>query len=204
MDLNPYISSLRESLTTAAAAGDEQTRNAARVLAAAVEPAARLAIMNALADLAAEVTVALEDRVVDVRLNGQDIRVVVSGATAEEPEPEPPPMFTGDQGDISRITVRLFEELKGKAEEAAQAQGVSMNSFVQQAVQGALQNAARQHQWGGWGGSPWGGGGGDQWGGPWGRGDRGRGRNRDKGGNDQQGKGGRDGGSSRVRGWVEG
>src|SRR5882757_5330587 len=167
MELSPYVSALRENLTAAAAAGDEQTRTAARVLAATIEPAARLAIMNALSDLAGEVTLALEDRVVEVRLDGQDVQVVVSGAPNDQvPDDEPPPTMTDPNGDISRITVRLLEELKTKAEEVAAARGVSLNSFVSQAVQGALQNAGRgrgggQNSGGGgqnqnWGGGNWG------------------------------------------------
>src|SRR5579883_963851 len=118
MELSPYLSALRESLIAAAAAGDEQTRNTARALAATLEPASRLAIMNALSDLAAEVTVTLEDRVVDVRLDGQDIQVVVTNAATDEPADEPPAfnVNTDNAGDISRITVRLLEELKTKAE----------------------------------------------------------------------------------------
>jgi hypothetical protein len=200
MELSPYVSALRENLTAAAAAGDEQTRTAARVLAATIEPAARLAIMNALSDLAGEVTLALEDRVVEVRLDGQDVQVVVSGAPNDQvPDDEPPPTMTDPNGDISRITVRLLEELKTKAEEVAAARGVSLNSFVSQAVQGALHNAARgrggAQNWGGGGGQNqnWGGGNWGNWG-QWGQqsGDN----------DDRSGRGGR--GSSRVRGWVEG
>jgi hypothetical protein len=139
MDLSLYLAALREDLTTTASAGDENTRRAAAVLAAALEPSARLAIMNALSDLAAEVTAALDDHVVDVRLDGRDVQVVVT-ATApprgEEPPPPPPPMDEG--GDMSRMTLRLFEQLKARAENAAAAQGVSLNTFVQQAVQSAL------------------------------------------------------------------
>ncbi len=195
MELSPYVSALRENLTAAAAAGDEQTRTAARVLAATIEPAARLAIMQALSDLAGEVTLALEDRVVEVRLDGQDVQVVVTGAPPEEdhePTDEPPPHFgaAGDPGDISRITVRLLEELKTQAEQAAASRGVSLNSFVSQAVQGALHQQMRRQAWGrGQNGGNWGGG---PWGGHW----------DDEGRHDDRGRGGR--GSSRVRGWVEG
>ena len=89
MDISPYVTRLREDLASAAAAGDEQTRRTGALLGAAIEPAARLALMNALADLAAEVTEALGDRVVEVRLDGRDVRVAVSAPTAAEPEPEP-------------------------------------------------------------------------------------------------------------------
>jgi hypothetical protein len=156
MDLSKYVTQLREDLASAAAAGDEQTRNTAALLGSAIEPAARLAIMNALSDLAAEVTVALEDRQVDVRLDGRDVRVAVSGnPAAEQPaedEDEPefghrkggfPGGFGGfaggmDSGDISRITLRLVDQIKSQAEQAAAARGQSLNSWVAQAVQEAL------------------------------------------------------------------
>jgi predicted DNA binding CopG/RHH family protein len=207
MELDPYLSALRENLTAAAAAGDETTRTAARVLAATLEPAARLAIMNALADLAAEVTLALEDRSVEVRLSGQDVQVVVTGVPTEDSEPmedTPPPSMGDLTGDISRITVRLVEELKTRAEQAAAARGVSLNSFVSQAVQGALHERTRGR------GRDWGNH--QDWGGDWSnwrqnwrdwsdddpkRGDRDERRGRGRGG-----RGG--GGSSHVRGWVQG
>lgn len=147
MDLSQYVAQLRGDLTSAAAAGDEQTRHTAALLGAAIEPAARLAVMNALADLAAEVTAALGDRVVEVRLDGRDIRVAVTGEPVAEPEPaadpDPAPARFGgfggaDTGDISRITLRLVEQIKGQAEQAAAAKGMSLNSWVAQAVQGAL------------------------------------------------------------------
>src|SRR5947199_7677662 len=158
MDLSKYVSQLREDLASAAAAGDEQTRRTGALLGAAIEPAARLALMNALSDLAAEVTAALGDRVVEVRLDGRDVRVAVSAEHADgEPEPESadapfagfgPRGFAGfgglgGEGDISRVTLRLVEQIKNQAEQAAANQGMSLNSWVAQAVQGAL--AGHQH-----------------------------------------------------------
>jgi hypothetical protein len=184
MDLTPYIASLREDLATAASAGDESTRRTAEVLAAALEPAARLAIMNALSDLAAEVTAAQEDHVVDVRLSGRDVHVVVTGRGAPHDGPRgddlPPVDDSTPGGDMSRMTLRLFEQLKSKAEQAAAAQGVSLNTFVQQALQGALHGRNRGFGGGGNGG------GGKDWGGQrgWGGPERGQG--------------------SRVHGWYEG
>ncbi len=166
----PYVSQLRDDLTAAASAGDEQTRHTAAVLSVAMEPAARLAIMNALSDLAAEVTAALEDRVVEVRLDGRDVRVAVSspsddsahsaghssaghsttgawttgawpgGPGADGPPPtEPGTSPFGDAGgDIRRMTLRLIDQLKAQAERAAAEQGVSLNTWVSQAVAGAL------------------------------------------------------------------
>jgi len=143
MDIGQYVTQLREDLASAAAAGDEQTQRTAALLGAAIEPAARLAVMNALSDLAREVTEALGDRSVEVRLDGRDVRVAVSGTTAKDE----PPAFTppGDAGDISRITLRIVEQIKAQAEQAAAAQGVSLNSWVSQAVQGAL--SGKQRRW---------------------------------------------------------
>ncbi|MGH3673869.1 MAG: toxin-antitoxin system HicB family antitoxin [Pseudonocardiaceae bacterium] len=152
MDLTPYISQLREDLTAAASAGDEQTRHTAVVLGAALEPAARLAIMSALSDLAAEVTAALDDRVVEVRLDGRDVRVAVgstpdqghstghhgSGPRADGPPPPSDSPFGDAGGDIRRMTLRLIEQVKTQAERAAAEQGVSLNAWVSQAVAGAL------------------------------------------------------------------
>jgi hypothetical protein len=152
MDLTPYIHQLREDLTTAASAGDEQTRRTAAVLGAALEPAARMAIMNALSDLTAEVTAALDDRVVEVRLDGRDVRVVVSSpsnagqrATGPRTETQPPfepgaAAFGDTGGDIRRMTLRLIDQVKNQAERAAAEQGVSLNTWISQAVAGALRS----------------------------------------------------------------
>ncbi|APU13958.1 MULTISPECIES: toxin-antitoxin system HicB family antitoxin [Actinoalloteichus] len=157
MDLTPYVEQLRQDLTAATSTADEQTRRTAALLAASLQPAARLALMNALSDLAAEVTAALDDDVVDVRLAGRDVQVVVTRTTPEPaddrasaPPPPPPPPPPLDGGDISRITLRLFDELKSKAEKAASTQGVSLNSWVSQAVQGALHgHGQRGRSWDG-------------------------------------------------------
>ncbi|MFI9817198.1 toxin-antitoxin system HicB family antitoxin [Saccharothrix variisporea] len=148
MDLSPYIAQLREDLATAASAGDDDTRRTAAVLSAALEPAARLALMNALSDLAAEVTVALDGPVVQVRLDGRDVQVVVTGAssTQEDHEPEPQEVPRATAGDATRITLRLLDELKSKAEQAAAAQGMSLNTFVAQAVQGAVGGRRGHHK----------------------------------------------------------
>ena len=89
MDIGRYVAQLRDDLTAAAAAGDEQTQRTAALLGAAIEPAARLALMNALADLAAEITAELGDRTVEVRLDGRDVRVAVGPEHVAEPPPPP-------------------------------------------------------------------------------------------------------------------
>lgn len=177
MDLTPYITSLREDLLAAAAAGDEQTQRTASLLVGAIEPAARLAMLHALSDMAAEVTESLGDgRTVEVRLDGRQARVAVGEPPRDEqPNPAPPPLGGDMAGDVSRITLRLVEQLKNHAEQAASSQGVSLNSWIAQAVQGALHNSQFPGGAAGFtGGSP----------------GRDRGRSRDQ--------------ARRLRGWVQG
>src|SRR5690606_41903243 len=116
MELDPYLAALRESLATTASAGDEQLQRAAAVLSAALEPAARLTRMNALSDLAAEITAQLPDHEVEVRLDGRDVRVVVWGSGEEPPDPAepppPPPPPQAASGDRSSLTLRRFDPLK--------------------------------------------------------------------------------------------
>lgn len=154
MDLNPYIRSLREDLLAAAAVGDEEVRRAAALLGAAIEPAGRLAIMNALSDLAAEVTQALDHHVVEVKLDGRDLNVTVSrrdGASGESVTEEvgghhlhPDDLRRAMQdagGELSRTTVRLFNDLKSQAEQAASEQGVSLNTYISRAVSDSVRTA---------------------------------------------------------------
>src|SRR3954452_16321118 len=91
MDLTPYVASLRDDLAAAAAVGDEATTRAGSSLAAALEPAVRLALMNALSDLAGEVTEALGDRTVSLRLSGREVKVVVD----RDPSAEDGGFFAG-------------------------------------------------------------------------------------------------------------
>jgi hypothetical protein len=155
MDLHPYIRHLREDLLAAAALGDEETRRAAALLGAAIEPAGRLAIMNALSDLAAEVTQALERHVVEVKLDGRDVRVSVSdrlGSAAPDDESgasgghhlhadELRRAMQDAGGELSRTTVRLFNDLKSQAEQAASDQGVSLNTYISRAVSDSVRTA---------------------------------------------------------------
>ena len=194
MELTSYVTSVRDDLTAAAAVGDESTARAGSALSAALEPAVRLALMTALSDLTAEISDALGDRTVGLRLEGRAVRVVVEGAdrspgagpATTDPGPDTPgddggffagpsgspfapphPFGTGfgtggrsggpfggdgggpDVGDISRMTLRIVDQIKGQAEQAAAAQGMSLNSWVSQAVQGALRDASRAGGWGG-------------------------------------------------------
>ena len=47
-------------------------------------------------------------------------------------------------GEMRRVTLRVVEQVKERAEEAASMNGVSLNSWLSQAVQGALRDQMRK------------------------------------------------------------
>ena len=135
MDLTPYVDGLRRDLITAAAAGTEETRRTAEMLAAALDPAARLAILDALSAATADVTAALPGVTVELRMHGREPRIAVD---AVEPEPPPPPPAAEAADGTARVTLRLPESVKARAEDAAGREGLSVNSWLIRAVVQAL------------------------------------------------------------------
>ncbi len=141
MDLSPYLDGLRRDLTAAAAPAGEEVRRAADLLAAALEPGARLALLDAISDAAAEITTRLDGATVDVRLRGRQADLVVTHHEPAGPAPSAPPAAppaADAGGDLARITLRLPEPLKEQVERAATAEGVSVNAWLVRAVATAL------------------------------------------------------------------
>ena len=135
MDLTPYVDTLRRDLLVAAAAGDQHLRDTADRLAASLEPAARLALMEALSHAAAEITTELATDQVDVRLVGREVDFVVTptGAATQEVPTVPTvaiEQVTDEDGSAARYTLRLPESLKSRAETAAGDAGQSLNSWL--------------------------------------------------------------------------
>src|SRR5258706_11541231 len=136
MELTPYLDGLRRDLAAAGAPGGHDVQQAAELLGGSIEASARLFLLEALSDAAAEITRRLEGGSVDVRLRGREAQFVVSPPppiAVEAPQPAAGPTHqptteTGaDLGDIARITLRLPEGLKEAAERAAAAEAISVN-----------------------------------------------------------------------------
>src|SRR4051794_5163803 len=139
MDLSDYVDALRRQLTAAAAAGTEQTKDTARLLADTLEPAVRLALIDALAAMAAEGTAAWDGGLVDIRLRGRDPEVVVVPAPEHEPEDRAEAAAAAeDEGSVSGISLRPPESVKARAEAAAAAAGISLNAWLVRAVPAGL------------------------------------------------------------------
>jgi hypothetical protein len=140
MDLSQYVDALRAHLRATAAAGTEQTRTTAGLLADTLEPAVRLAVTDALAAMAAEVTAALDDTAVDVVVRGRDPEVVVTRSAPPAADPAEPAAAPADDDEaVARISLRLPESLKARADAAAATAGVSLNTWLVRAVATGLQ-----------------------------------------------------------------
>lgn len=145
MDLSPFVDQLRRDLTAAAETGTDAVRGAAGHLAAALDPSARIVLLDALVQAADELTSG-SDVVVDVRLRGREVELKVQHAVplaAPTPPapPAPPPAPELDEG-TARVSLRLPEKLKSRAEDAAATDGVSLNTWLVRAVAVALDGGA--------------------------------------------------------------
>jgi uncharacterized protein (DUF1778 family) len=140
MQLQTHITEVQEQLRAAAALGDERTQQIAGALATAATPAVRLAVLNALAGAADEITAALLDYPgspgVSVRLDGDEVAVEVHATTTPAIEAEEP---RRDEGEATaRISLRLTEALKAEIDAAADQEGISVNTWLVRAAGAAL------------------------------------------------------------------
>jgi uncharacterized protein (DUF1778 family) len=144
MELRPYIDALRHELALAAAAGGEDARELAERLTAPLESAARLALLDALSEAAAEITQDLAPGSVDVRLRNREPSFVVTLPPAEpwtdsaSPAPASAPAPAPGEDDATvRISLRLPETVKARVEQAAARAGVSINTWLIRAASAA-------------------------------------------------------------------
>ncbi|WP_250003940.1 hypothetical protein [Actinoplanes sp. M2I2] len=143
MDLTPYLETLRADLAAAAAPAGPETSRAAELLGHSLESSARLALLEALSDAAAEITTRLPDASVEVRLRGREADLVVNHHVPEPPAPPTPPAppaapLPPDAGDLTRLTLRMPEALKTHVEQTAAAEGISVNAWLVRAVTAAV------------------------------------------------------------------
>jgi hypothetical protein len=135
MDLSKYVEALRADVTAAAAVGGPDVARAAELVADALDASMRLVLLDILTDTANDLTAALDGPSVEVRMRGREPELVVSGPA---PEPAPAAVPTDDEG-TARLTLRLPETLKARAEQAAAAEGISVNNWLVRAVHRALE-----------------------------------------------------------------
>lgn len=145
MDLAPHLDRLHEQLAVAAEAGGEEAQTLARRLLTPLDAALRLMLLEVLAIAAAEITRELAPGSVEVRLRGADPEFVVlappeGNGDGEASLGEPLPAADGGtEGGVSRINMRLPEQLKSRVEQAAEREGLSINAWLVRAAAAGVQ-----------------------------------------------------------------
>ncbi|MBB5867639.1 hypothetical protein F4553_001018 [Allocatelliglobosispora scoriae] len=148
MNLTPYVDNVCRELADAAELGGDEARALAERLTGPLESAFRLALLDALAAAADEITLDLAPGSVELRLRGREPSFLVTpppsdtsfagepGPAAQSSAPVPPET---DDGATSRINFRLSDQLKGRIEEAATRDGLSVNAWLVRAATTAVQ-----------------------------------------------------------------
>ncbi|MGH9075337.1 MAG: toxin-antitoxin system HicB family antitoxin [Acidimicrobiales bacterium] len=130
MKLSVLVDALRTDLAGLAGLGDDATALAAQRLAAVLDNALTLRLLDALGEGALELSGQLPRGRIEVRLSGGEVELVYVD------EREAP----AEEADLSaRITLRLPETLKVRIEAAAGSEGISTNSWVIRALSQATQ-----------------------------------------------------------------
>src|SRR5207302_4665978 len=132
MDLAPYVEHIHRQLAVAAEAGGDDARALAERLVAPLDAAIRLTLQDVLAAAAEEITCELAPGSVELRLRGRDPEFVVTPPPVDLPvddlsegdrSGEPAGSVEGDEGGMSRINLRMPDQLKARIEQAAAAEG---------------------------------------------------------------------------------
>jgi hypothetical protein len=147
-----YVEELKQQLLATADLGGEDARTLADRLVPHLDGMVRLVLLDALSAAADEITTELAPGSVSVRLRGRepefdvvappatmtsdDVTETTSAAPPSTARREPP--GDADDGEISRITLRLPEHVKTQVEHAATTDRLSVNAWLVRAVAGAL------------------------------------------------------------------
>src|SRR5882672_6568504 len=143
MDLRPYIDNIHSQLAVAAEAGGDEARALAERLVAPLDAAIRLTLQDVLAAAAEEITCDLAPGSVELRLRGRDPEFVVTPPPVDLPDDDLPEgdhaPVEADEGAMSRINLRLPDQLKARVEQAAGNEGLSVNSWLVRAASAAVE-----------------------------------------------------------------
>jgi hypothetical protein len=150
MDLTVYVDRVRRELAVAAEAGGPEAVVLAERLSAPLASVFQLALLEALSTAADEITRDLAPGSVEVRLRGGEPSFAVTAPTVEAAAPpvasamtpsepaEPDDLPAEGEGAMARIAFRVPDQLKARIEDAAAAQGRSVNAWLTRAASAAL------------------------------------------------------------------
>src|SRR6201991_4183399 len=136
MDLNHHVEEVQRQLAVAAEAGGDEARALAERLTPTLDSVLRLTLLEALGAAAAEITAELAPGSVDLRLRGREPEFVVTQPPAESAAQEPatPEPGPSEDGPMTRINLRLPDQLKTRIEQAAERDGLSINAWLVRAA----------------------------------------------------------------------
>jgi predicted HicB family RNase H-like nuclease len=132
MKMTPHIDALQADLAATAHVGDETAMRVAEQLGRALEPAMRLRLLDILSEAALELNEQLPQGQVDLRVAGLDATLTYAESVGTGQAPP-----TEDE-QAARITLRLPETMKSRAELAAAAEGISLNTWLVKTTARAL------------------------------------------------------------------
>src|SRR5580765_8109074 len=138
MDLSSYVENIQRQLLIAGEAGGDEARALAERLLPPLDAAIRLALQDALVAATEEITTDLAPGSIELRLRGRDPEFVVTpppGDTSDDATHD----ANADDGGMSRINLRMPDQLKGRVEQAAGSEGLSVNSWLVRAATSALE-----------------------------------------------------------------
>jgi hypothetical protein len=135
MNLDALVGRFRADLSRTAAIGGADTAAAAERLLEAVDPALRLTLLDALSQAAAEIGHAFPGVAIGVRVEGREPAFVVEAQRGPVDD-----AGGSDDSEAIRITLRLPEALKARAETLAARRGQSLNSWLVAAARAAAEH----------------------------------------------------------------
>ena len=144
MDLDQHVEEVRRQLAIAADAGGDDARALAERLGATLDSVVRLMLLEALSTAAAEITRELAPGSVEVRLHGREPEFVVTAPPADAPAEEALRHAPGEDAAMSRINLRLPDQLKSRIEQAAEREGLSINAWLVRAAAAGLERRDAQ------------------------------------------------------------
>jgi HicB-like protein involved in pilus formation len=140
MKMSLVVEGLRSDVVAVGELGDDTVAEVAERIADVLGRSVPGRMLDLLSDAAAELTATLPDGRVDIRVAGDDVEMTY---VEDELGPVSP---AGDGEELSaRVTLRLSEGLKSRVEDAAAADGVSVNTFIVRTLErGTSSNRSRR------------------------------------------------------------
>ena len=144
MELSEYTEALRREISAVTRFAGEDVARAGQLIADTLDSSIRLTLLDVLAGAAAEITSRLDGTMIELRLASANPTFAIIHAEQVPvsppvpPSPPAPPGVAEEESGTSRVTLRLPDGLKARAEVAASRDGVSLNTWLVRAVSRAL------------------------------------------------------------------